>query len=294
MSRVVPAQWEIPTVLLTALVAFLPAPASARDQASPAPVVVQGAMPAETERLVVHLGPVAAEQVGGWSFWRGSVDDYPVVVSKTLKGVANAAAATLLAVERYRPVAIINQGTSGGHDPDLHLYDIVLGTSSVSLGAFRSPYRPRGAGSNPLDWRPLDLMASQGSAGNDPNARRVARFPADEALLAAARSVSEEHAKGRVVEGVIGSSDMWIDELDLVARFHSEYGTSVEDMETASAAQIASLMNVPFLGIRIVSDNVTNGTAYDRSTAEACQDYVYEVVRAYVRTLKRTKAAAGR
>lgn len=268
------------------LAALLSVPASAHSQASPPPVVVQGAMPLETERLVERLDAVEVEQVGAWTFWRGSVDGYPVVVSKTLKGVAHAAAATALAVERHRPVAIINQGTAGGHDPDLRPHDIVLGTSSVSLGAFKSPHRPKGAGSNPLEWNPIDLTASEGSAGNDPRARRVARFPGDAALLAAARSVKQSYTKGRVVDGVIGSSDVWNDELDLVAKFRSEYGTSVEDMETASAAQIAGLSKVAFLGIRVVSDNITNGTAYDRTTGEACQDYVYEVVRAYVRTLK--------
>jgi adenosylhomocysteine nucleosidase len=137
----------------------------------------------------------------------------------------------------------------------LQLYDIVLGTSAVSLGAFKSPYRAAGAGSNPLDWKPLNLMASEGSAGNDPRAQVVARFRPDEALLAAARSVKH-------------------DELDLVARYHSEYGTSVEEMETASAAQIAGLFGIPFLGIRVLSDNVTNGEPYDPKTGEACEDYV--------------------
>jgi adenosylhomocysteine nucleosidase len=30
-------------------------------------------------------------------------------------------------------------------------------------------------------------------------------------------------------------------------------------METASAAQIAGLFQIPFLGIRVLSNNVTNG-----------------------------------
>jgi adenosylhomocysteine nucleosidase len=114
----------------------------------------------------------------------------------------------------------------------------------------------------------------------------VARFAGDEPLLAAARSVKEQYTRGRVVEGVIGSSDMWIDEVDLIARYNREYGTSVEEMETASAAQVAGLLNTPFLGIRVVSDNITNGTPYDPKTSEACEDFVYEVVRAYVGTLK--------
>jgi adenosylhomocysteine nucleosidase len=246
------------------------------------PILVQGAMAVETDRLAARLENVIVDRVGSWTFWRGTIDGYPVIVSKTLKGTANAAAATAIAVERYRPVAIINQGTAGGHDPGLRLYDIVLGTSSVNLGAFRSPYRAAGAGSNPLEWIPLNLTLADGSAANDPNARQLAAFAADAELLQAARRARSSYHKGRVVEGVIGTSDGWNDEIDLINRFHSRYGTLVEEMETASSAQIARLFDVPFLGIRIVSDNVTNGTAWDPKTAEACEDFVYEVVRVYV------------
>ena len=61
-----------------------------------------------------------------------------------------------------------------------------------------------------------------------------------------------------------------------------EYGTSVEEMETAAAAQVAGRFGVPFLGIRILSNNITNNGAYDGKTGVACQEFVYEVVRAYI------------
>lgn len=257
---------------------------------APRPLVVQGAMQLEIELLISRLSDARVERIGAWTFWRGSVDGYPVIVSKTLKGTSNAAAATALAVERYQPIAIINQGTAGGHTPALRVYDIVLGTSAVNLGAFKSPRRTAGSGSNTLDWTPLDLMVAEGSAGNDPREHRVARFQGDRSLLAAAHSAIATYTRGRIVEGVIGSSDMWNDELDRIARFHTEYGTSVEDMETASAAQTASLFNIPFLGIRVLSNNATNGGAHDRQTGEACQDYVYRVVQAYIATMRKKAA----
>jgi adenosylhomocysteine nucleosidase len=272
------------------LIVWLAVPLTALAQGRPPgspPVIVQGAMPLEVDKIAGRLDTVGVEQVGGWTFWRGTLDGYPVIVSKTLKGMSNAAAATVLAVEHFHPTAIVNQGTAGGHDPSLHLFDIVLGTSSVNIGAFRSRFRPAGGGSSPLDWVPLDLNASQGSAGNDPNAQRPARFQADGPLLAAARRAKKDYTRGRVVEGVIGSADMWNDEIDRIAWLRTRFGTTVEEMETASAAQIASVFNVPFLGIRIVSDNITNGGAYDAKTGEACEDYVFQVVKSYIATLKR-------
>lgn len=267
--------------LLTACVTR-EATAPARASAAVRPVVVQGAMDLEVKKLVAALENVTEEKIRAWTFWSGTLDGYPVVISKTLKGMSNAAAATALAAERYHPVAIINQGTAGGHVPDLHVYDIVLGTDAVNLGSFKTEYRARGEGSKFSEWNPLDLMRSEGSAGQDPNARSMRRFRGDEGLLVAARSVRGKYRKGRVVEGVIGSSEIWNSEVDRIQRFHDQFGTTVEEMETASAAQIAGLFQIPFLGIRVLSNNITNSETYDARAGEACQEFVYEVVKAYI------------
>jgi adenosylhomocysteine nucleosidase len=252
-------------------------------QTEGAPLLVQGAMTIEVDQLVARLEGAKVEHIGGWTFWRGTIDGYSVIVSQTLKGMANAGAATALAIDHYHPRAIINQGTSGGHDSTLQLFDIVLGTSSVDLSAFRAPHRDAGQGSNPLAWRPMNLHG-EGSASLSPPS--VARFAADAALLDAAHGVTKRYTRGRVVDGVIGTSDLWIDELDLIARFHNDFGTSVEEMETAAAAHIAGIFKVPFLGIRIVSDNVTNGAAYNPKTSDACEDYVYDVMKAYIARIR--------
>ena len=59
-------------------------------------------------------------------------------------------------------------------------------------------------------------------------------------------------------------------------------------LETASAAQIAGFFQIPFLVIRVLSNNITNDGKYDARTGDACQEYVYDVVKAYIATsLKR-------
>jgi adenosylhomocysteine nucleosidase len=240
------------------------------------------------------LADAVEEKDQGWTFWRGTLGGYPVIVSKTLKGMSNAAAATALAGERYHPAAIINQGTAGGHQPDLHVFDIVLGVESVNLGSFKTGYRARGSGSSFAEWMPLDLMRADGSAGQDPRARVMRRFHGDEGLLAAARHVRDAYRNGRVVEGVIGSSEVWNSELDRIQSFHDQFGTSVEEMETASAAQIAGVFGIPFLGIRVLSNNITNAGAYDARTAGACQEYVGEVLRDYLQARKFLRSSALR
>jgi hypothetical protein len=126
------------TVALSTGCATQPVQAPARAVDARRPVVVQGAMGVEVDKLAASLANVSEEKVQGWTFWRGTIDGYPVVVSKTLKGLANAAAATAIAAERYHPVAIINQGTAGGHEPGC--------TSSTSSSA---PSRSTSARSRP-------------------------------------------------------------------------------------------------------------------------------------------------
>jgi adenosylhomocysteine nucleosidase len=56
-------------------------------------------------------------------------------------------------------------------------------------------------------------------------------------------------------------------------------------MEGAAAAQIAKAYDVPFLGVRVLSNNKVNGGQYNPETATACQEYVYEVVKEYITTM---------
>lgn len=250
------------------------------------PILIQGPMPIEAEKFAGKLKNVKEETSGSFVFYKGTVDDYPVIVAKTGKGMENTAAATAVAIEKYDPIAIINQGTSGGHDPALNVFDIVLGERTVNLGSLKTGSMADEEGIEPTAWKPMDLMASEGSAGEDPNAEKIRYYDGDEALLAAADAVKDTYKKGKVVEGTIGSADVWNNEVDRIQWFHDKYGTSVEEMEGAAAAQIAGAYDVPFLGIRVLSNNKTNGGAYNPDTAAANQGYVYEVVKEYIREMK--------
>lgn len=261
-----------------------------------APVMIQGPMPIEAEYFAELLDNVEQHSDGNAVFYSGYLNGYPVVVVKTGKGLENTAAATAIGISRYHPRIIINQGTSGGHDPSLAVGDIVLGSRSVNASNFKTPHREAGAGSRPLDWIPMDLMASQGSAGEGDSAadaEKIRYYAGDKELMALAMSLQQKHTSGKVVKGTIGSGNFWNNELDRIAWLHQHLGTSVEEMESASAAQIAHAYGVPFLAIRILSNNITNHGKYDPTTAKACQQFVKEVVEAYISRLKTSENYAG-
>ena len=251
------------------------------------PILIQGPMPIEAETFAERLENVTIEESGStYEFYIGTVDGYPVIVSKTGKGMENAAASTAIAIEKYNPVAIINQGTSGGHDPELNVFDIVLGERTVNIGSMKTGDRAAGEGIEATEWKPMDVMASEGSAGEDPNAEKARYYEGDADLLAAAKAVKDSYTKGKIVEGTIGSADLWNNEVDRIKWFHENYGTSVEEMESASVAMISKAYDVPFLAIRVLSNNKTNDGAYNADTAIANQEYVYEVVKEYISFLE--------
>ncbi|MFC0190515.1 5'-methylthioadenosine/S-adenosylhomocysteine nucleosidase [Fictibacillus aquaticus] len=251
------------------------------------PIIIQGPMPIEAENFAKRLDNVKVEKSGTFVFYKGTLNGYPVIVAKTGKGMENTAAATAIAIEKYKPAAIINQGTSGGHDADLNVYDIVLGKRTVNLGALKTTSKLENEGIDPTTWIPMDLMASEGSAGEDPNAEKARYYEGDAELLAAANAVKNTYKKGKIVEGTIGSADVWNNEVDRINWFHEKFGSSVEEMEGAAAAQMAKGYDVPFLGIRILSNNKVNGGKYDPNTAAANQEYVYEVVKKYIAEKKK-------
>ncbi|MBQ7722893.1 MAG: hypothetical protein IJT57_01090, partial [Selenomonadaceae bacterium] len=110
------------------------------------PILIEGAMNTETEVLVRALKNPVAYQDLNYLFVAGTYKDYPVVIVRTEIGVANAAASTALAIKKFNPIAVINQGTAGGHDPALKIGTVIIGERSFDNTAFRSAYSVAGAG----------------------------------------------------------------------------------------------------------------------------------------------------
>lgn len=242
-------------------------------------IVIQAALPLECDELVKQLHNVSRETRGGWVFWHGEYEGIHIIVSKTRMGMTNAAAATAIAIECYQPRAIINQGTSGGHDPELNVFDIVLGEKVANINTVKTPVAAIGEGSNTLTWvEAFDMLPEDES---DPEPIRQRFYAADAGLMAAAQAVKDRYTKGKVVTGVIGSADCWNNELDRIAFLRQQYGTSVEEMEAASVAQVAIQYGVPMMAIRVVSNNITNAGQYNPDSGRACQEFVLQVVQQY-------------
>ena len=244
------------------------------------PIVIEGAMNTETEVLIRALkNPVAYRELN-FLFVAGTYKNYPGVIVRTEQGVANAAASTALAIKKFNPIAVINQGTSGGHDSSLKVGDIVIGERSIDSSAIKTDYAPAGAGAQ------LTAQEMRGTYSYD-KAKKIfvpyKEYSADTTLFNIAFAVANAHEEFNTVTGVIATTNTWLNNIDYINFLHETYGSSCEEMETNSAAQICYTTGVPFIGIRVISNNILTANPYVSESATICQDFVLLVVENYIR-----------
>lgn len=247
------------------------------------PVLVQGAMESETDRLISALDEPVSYDIAHWRFFAGKIDGYPVVVSVTRCGMVNASASTALALETFRPCAVINQGTAGAHDPVLRRGDIVVVSDCFNVSAWKALPSSKDQGVNYRDIGLLDLnFYDEYESGND-----ITFIPSDGKLKGCALAVKGRYSAGKVVEGRVSTSDSWENRIDRILFLHERFGSSCEEMESFAVAKVCRIYGVPFLGVRVISNSALTGESFDPKTGGYCQDFVIEIVKQYVGELEK-------
>ena len=244
--------------------------ASADD---PVELLVQGALNIEIQPLLDALEGSRTVQIASWTFWEGRIGRKRVVVSRTEMGPINAVAATVLGIERYKPKLVINQGTAGANNPDLRLYDIVLGDRTVDYSGYTSQHSGAETGIHPNNWKP----SAHSLRLNGKDLKSFPNFTGDAGTIEIASVM--KNPRGRVVRGTIGSAFQINREIDMIASIRSRYGTDCEDMESAFAHGAALGLGTRFLAIRMISDSEYTHSTFERIAGQYCAEFVLDVIR---------------
>jgi len=236
-------------------------------------VVVQGALDSELQPLLAALEGKEQIQIAAWTFWRGRIGAKRVVVSRTEVGPINAVAATTLAVVNFKPKLIINQGMAGANDPELKVFDIVVGETTVDYGAFGSSHADAGQGIDTSRWTPIPhRLRIDGK-----ERKTYQRFAGDGEAMSLA--LETPYKRGRVTKGVIGSAFEFNKEIDRLTLVRKTFGLSSEDMESAFSAGAAEGFTTRFLAIRVISDSEFHSPKLEEAAGEYCAAFVVEVIR---------------
>lgn len=237
------------------------------------PILVQGAMEDEIAFIKEKMNKIEEMKLYGYTFYKGEIEDYPVVLSKTGVGLMNVTAASVIAIIKFSPCIIINQGVAGGITKDVHKGDFVIGESCININSFQTPYKEEGEGSNSLDWALKTFKE-----GID----ELVTLEANEDLLEFVKEEAKKQCISYVV-GNIGSGDVWNAEKDRLLWLSENYQILCEDMETIGTYQMGEKFNIPTIGIRILSDNLLLGEDYDKSVGKEGQKFVYTFIKEWIK-----------
>lgn len=241
------------------------------------PILIVGAMTSEINYLVEKIENCKIIEKVVYKFYEGTIKDYPVVLVKTDIGLVNASAAVTLAIEKYNPILILNEGTAGGITEDRHKLDMIIGKEVFNINSYRTPYKELGEGTDSRDWELM--MFTDGSFD------QKTVFKSDEKLAKIAYSLKNEYAHGGVYEGIIGSGDVWNREKDKLKYLYEVHNVSCEDMESIAIYTVAKNYNIPAVAIKIMSDNELLGEDYEPKVGLYAQEFSYKVIKELIKNI---------
>jgi nucleoside phosphorylase len=246
-------------VLLPGVVVARPAPGGGLcASASTAPdaplLVVVSAFPAELAPLVTATAVESIVDVAGRRFYVGRLAGVHVALGLTGIGLVNAATVADAAITAFDPVALVMDGVAGS---PRRIADVVVAKDwregdaeavyRVNPALFALAVRARTALPEPLARCALVPPTS-------PDATEVCLGFEPEVVLGGHGS-SDDPFGGGTFPCIPGGGEVFGCDVALLARAPAaEKPPDLEDMETAAVARVAAERNLPFLGIRAVSD----------------------------------------
>ena len=207
--------------------------------------------------------PTPVREVSGLCFYPLDLPEIPgeVLGAQSGVGMVNAARTTAIAIEVLGARQVLYSGTAGGLAKDSQVGEIIFGDNYVfhSADATAFGYQRGQLPGMPAHYAGNErLLSSARSLLTDPDAdpspRETAASRFKNPVFAAETELADALEEIPVRCGTIATGDSFITEAN-VSAVRSAFPTALAaEMESAAAAQVAFLSQVPFLAVRCVSD----------------------------------------
>lgn len=225
-------------------------------------ILIEGALDIETDYYISLLDNKEIYNILGYEFFKGTINDINVVISKTLVGTHNSTMATTLGIQKFNPKLVINQGIAGAHTKMLHPGDIVIGEKCQNINYFKMPLKGPGEGVSAFEWE-LNKRAKEPKL-------------ADSKLVDIIyQNLKSSH---KIYKGTLGSGDVFNREYDRIIWLNKRFGNLTEDMESIGAYFACEKFALPCIGIRVISNNELNNEEIDKTKAIDLQKSIVEVL----------------
>lgn len=204
---------------------------------------VIGAMPNEMRELLAMPGVTHAERRAGMDFHRCELCGRDVVMVQCGIGKVSAAMAAQIMIDRFDARRIVSIGTAGAMPGELPRGGMV-----VSSDAVESDFDISAIGFEPGYHHMTGLSA----------------YKADGSLIEAAVSACRAALPGtEVVVGRVITADQFTSDPVVVERVRSLFGGLCMEMEGAAIARAAHQNGVPFVLMRLVTNELDESAADD-------------------------------
>lgn len=227
------------------------------------PILIHAAMEVECNYLISKLENKKETEELGFHFYEGILNNKQVVILLSGVGIINTASAITVAIQKYHPDIILNLGTAGSYNQNIHKKDIIIATSCININSYITTKKNQGEGSNPLEWKYQTFISGE--------VDRLLIEESDSNLVELTKKVKTTH---NVYYGRIASGDAWNLEYDRINHLHKKYKIELEDMESISIYTIAHKLNIKVLSLKIISDNALISEGYDRNVGIYLQEYL--------------------
>lgn len=253
------------------------------------PILIQGAMQIEIENIISKIKNKEIRKFCGITFYEGLINYVPVVVQKTGIGIINTAMATTIGINNYDPKLIINQGCAGACNKGLHTGDIIIGENCININSNKTPNLKDNEGSNSLKWELYNFYEDEENYSQSKNDNKeieeknrqklntYKKVSSDKYLIGELRKYFENN--NNVYYGTLGSGDIWDNENDRINLLNRKYNILSEDMETIAAYIVCEKLNVPKIGIRMISNNKLTDESYNAESLLRLKDFQEEIVK---------------
>lgn len=196
-------------------------------------IAVIGAMQPELDLLQNRLDNAVTTQIGSITFHEGVLAGKDVVLVLSGIGKVNAAVATALVIQQYRPDYVINTGSAGGLGQGLRVGDVVIGAE--------------------VAHHDVDVTAFGYVHGQVP--QLPVRYASDAGLMKAAKHAAVAFAGATIREGLVLSGDQFIHDSHTIDHIRRHFAdVEAVEMEAAAIAQACHQLHTPFVVVRAISD----------------------------------------
>lgn len=201
-------------------------------------ILILGAMDEEIKFLMKDISEINVKKWNSYDIVEGKLYGKDVVLTKSGDGKVNSAIITQHLIDLYDVSCVLFTGVAGALGKDLHVGDVV-----VAEKLFHHDYDVTSLGYKKCQIPGFDVF-----------------FNSDENLVKIALNTKLD--KYFVKKGIIATGEQFVDSNHKIKK-DNFYGASCVDMEGCSVAQTCFINGIPFLIIRVMSDNADESSPGD-------------------------------